>query len=36
MVGAVVGLCFVALGNVAVGMGIGTLGVGVGWDLLQV
>ncbi len=36
MVGAVVDLCFVALVGIAVGMGVGTLGVGVGWDLLQV
>ncbi len=34
MVGAVVGFCCVALVGVAVGMGVGTLGAGVGWDLL--
>jgi hypothetical protein len=36
MVGAVVGLCCVALVGFAVGMGIGTNDVGVCWDLLQV
>jgi hypothetical protein len=35
MVGAVVGLCCVALVGFAVSMGVGTLGVGVGWDLLK-
>jgi hypothetical protein len=34
MVGAVVGLCYMALVGFAVGIGIGTLGVGVGWDVL--
>jgi hypothetical protein len=36
MVGAVVGLCCVALVGFAVGMGVGTLHVGVGWDLLRI
>ncbi len=36
MVGAVLGSCCVALVSFAAGMGIGTLGVGVCWDLLRV
>jgi hypothetical protein len=36
MVGVVLGLYCVALVGFAVGVGVGTLDVGVGWDLLQV
>ncbi len=36
MVGVVVGFCNVDLVDCAVGMDIGTLGVGVCWDLLRV
>jgi hypothetical protein len=36
MVGAVIGLRCVGLVGFAVGMGVGTLAVGVCWDLLRV
>jgi hypothetical protein len=36
MVGRMVGLQYVALVGFAAGMGVGTLGVGACWDLLQV
>jgi hypothetical protein len=35
MVGGVVGIHSVTLVGFAVGMGVGTLGVGACWDLLQ-